>query len=86
MSRKNRGGGEGKVGNSEFWSRPIDNKMENMVHCIWFRRGPYFYAGMAELADVQDLGSCVARRAGSSPVARTNPGSSDRLLDPVFFM
>ncbi len=26
---------------------------------------------MAELADVQDLGSCVARRAGSSPVIRT---------------
>lgn len=28
-------------------------------------------AGVAELADVQDLGSCVERRAGSSPVART---------------
>ena len=28
-------------------------------------------AGMAELADAQDLGSCAARCAGSSPVART---------------
>jgi hypothetical protein len=33
----------------------------------------YFHnnAGMAELADAQDLGSCAARRAGSIPVART---------------
>jgi hypothetical protein len=30
-----------------------------------------YYAGVAELADVQDLGSCAERRAGSSPVART---------------
>lgn len=28
-------------------------------------------AGVMKLADMQDLGSCVARRAGSSPVART---------------
>ena len=28
-------------------------------------------AGVVELADTQDLGSCVARRAGSSPVTRT---------------
>ena len=26
---------------------------------------------MAELADVQDLGSCVARRVGSNPTTRT---------------
>ena len=26
---------------------------------------------MAELADAQDLGSCAAKRAGSSPVTRT---------------
>ena len=30
------------------------------------------YAGLAELVDVQDLGSCVTRRAGSSPVSGTN--------------
>ena len=29
------------------------------------------YAGMAELADVQDLGSCAARRVGSTPTTRT---------------
>ena len=28
-------------------------------------------AGMAELADVQDLGSCAARRVGSTPTTRT---------------
>ncbi len=32
-------------------------------------------AGMAKLADAQDLGSCIARCAGSSPVARTTRGS-----------
>ena len=31
-----------------------------------------FFAGMAELADAQDLGSCAARRAGSTPVTRTS--------------
>ena len=31
-----------------------------------------FYAGMAELADVQDLGSCAARRVGSTPTTRTS--------------
>ena len=35
------------------------------------------YAGMAELADVQDLGSCAVRRAGSSPVARTKADRSN---------
>ena len=29
------------------------------------------HAGMAELADAQDLGSCGKSRVGSSPVART---------------
>lgn len=29
------------------------------------------YAGMVELADTQDLGSCAVRCAGSSPVIRT---------------
>ncbi len=33
------------------------------------------YAGVAELADAQDLGSCAAKRAGSSPVTRTNQES-----------
>ncbi len=28
---------------------------------------------MAELADVQDLGSCAARRVGSTPTTRTRP-------------
>ena len=32
------------------------------------------YAVMAELADVQDLGSCVARRVGSTPTNRMNKG------------
>ena len=29
------------------------------------------YAGMAELADAQDLGSCEAIRVGSTPTTRT---------------
>ncbi len=29
------------------------------------------YAGVVKLADTQDLGSCAARCAGSSPVTRT---------------
>ena len=29
------------------------------------------YAGMVELVDTQDLGSCAARRVGSSPTTRT---------------
>ena len=29
---------------------------------------------MTELADVQDLGSCAVRRAGSSPTTRTKLG------------
>ena len=29
------------------------------------------YAGMAELVDAQDLGSCAERCAGSTPVTRT---------------
>ena len=30
---------------------------------------------MVELADTQDLGSCAAMRAGSTPVIRTNKKS-----------
>ena len=29
------------------------------------------YAGMVELVDTQDLGSCAAMRVGSSPTTRT---------------
>ena len=29
------------------------------------------FADMMELADMQDLGSCAVRRAGSTPVIRT---------------
>ena len=35
------------------------------------RRQIYLYAGVAELVDAQDLGSCAARRGGSSPSTRT---------------
>ena len=34
-------------------------------------RGKSEYAGMMELADMQDLGSCAAMRWGSNPHART---------------
>ena len=51
----------------------------------------FIHAGMAELADVQDLGSCVERRAGSTPVTRTKPSipvgtdCSARMLGFYFF-
>ena len=32
---------------------------------------------MVELADTQDLGSCAAMRAGSTPVIRTRPEKSE---------
>lgn len=35
------------------------------------------YAGVVELADTHDLGSCVARHGGSSPLARTICGTKD---------
>ena len=35
------------------------------------------YAGMVELADTQDLGSCASQRAGSTPVTRTKPEKSE---------
>ena len=31
----------------------------------------FIYAGMAELADAQDLGSCEVIRVGSTPTTRT---------------
>ena len=34
-------------------------------------RGKIEYAGMVELVDTQDLGSCAVRRVGSSPTTRT---------------
>lgn len=34
-------------------------------------RGKSEYAGMAELADVLDLGSSAVRRVGSNPTTRT---------------
>lgn len=35
------------------------------------------YAGVVKLADTQDLGSCAARCAGSSPVIRTRTKRSE---------
>lgn len=35
------------------------------------------YAGVVKLADTQDLGSCVARRVGSSPTFRIVKGIFD---------
>jgi hypothetical protein len=37
---------------------------------------------MAELADAQDLGSCAARREGSTPSPRT----ISQLLSGIFFV
>ena len=37
----------------------------------------FIAADVMELADMQDLGSCAARRAGSSPVIRIKPRNED---------
>ena len=41
-------------------------------------------AGMAELADVQDLGSCAARRVGSTPTTRTILKERRDVVVPLF--
>ncbi len=43
------------------------------------------YAGMAKLADAQDLGSCEEIRVGSTPITRTNFQTIQR-LDGQFFI
>ena len=40
---------------------------------------------MVELADTQDLGSCIVRCAGSSPVIRTNRTATQRLQFCYFY-
>ena len=42
------------------------------------------HAGMAELADAQDLGSCAARRAGSTPATRTSSSQASYRLRRAF--
>ena len=43
------------------------------------------YAGMAELADAQDLGSCEAIRVGSTPTTRTTSEQAAYRLLRRFF-
>lgn len=51
-------------------------------HVLWYER---IQAGMAELADAQDLGSCAERRMGSSPTARIEKRLPEgSLLCPVY--
>ena len=48
----------------------------------------FFYAGMTELADVQDLGSCGEIRVGSTPTTRTiypYHVAAKRVLRPYFY-
>lgn len=58
------------------------NKTFNLYKIIIiFRRISFIhekiqYAGVVKLADTQDLGSCAARCAGSSPVTRTKGKSA----------
>ena len=40
-----------------------------------WRSRPMSYAGVVELVDTQDLGSCDKSRGGSNPSARTNTPS-----------
>ena len=45
-----------------------------------------YNAGMAELADAQDLGSCEAIRVGSTPTIRTTPAVSKSRTAGVSFI
>ena len=46
--------------------------MDAISPLLFHRIYNFIHAGVAELADALDLGSSVHRRAGSSPVTRTN--------------
>ena len=45
----------------------------------------FTHADVMELADMQDLGSCAERRAGSSPVIRINK-KAIRFFDSFFYL
>lgn len=47
---------------------------------------PFFFAGVAELADAPDLGSGIFRCAGSTPVARTKYVSHGLCLWDILFL
>ena len=53
------------------------------IKAVSLKLHKYTFAGMVELADAQDLGSCAARRVGSSPTTRTKGVVSPR--DALFF-
>lgn len=48
------------------------NYLTNQIFCGIIVLVIIYHAGVVKLADTQDLGSCAARCAGSSPVTRTN--------------
>ena len=52
---------------------PIYNKNESFTLSAGYRGRKGTYAVVMELADMQDLGSCAARRVGSSPTNRIDP-------------
>ena len=43
------------------------------------------FAGMVELADTQDLGSCAERCTGSTPATRTKQRTSTFCWGPLFY-
>ena len=50
---------------------------------VWYT--VWRYAGMMELVDMPDLGSCAERRVGSSPTTRTMKKAAVRLLFSTLF-
>ena len=64
----------GKEAHSGGWCRAYPGRRVFLLAkraLLCYTDGRYRRAGMAELADALDLGSSVARRAGSTPVTRT---------------
>ena len=70
----------GKLRRNEFWE-PQES------HARFINLSKYTeYADVVELADTQDLGSCTARCAGSSPVIRTNKPKSPARVSGFAFI
>lgn len=51
----------------QIFRKPEQKSLQKTKKVLYY----YCYADMVELADTQDLGSCAAMRAGSTPVIRT---------------
>ena len=59
----------------QIFRKPEQKSLQKTKKVLYY----YCYADMVELADTQDLGSCAAMRAGSTPVIRTKKKSRTKV-------